>query len=459
MSSLVSLVIHAVVLVVLGLAWYVEPSLHHEPTSFTLTLPEEIDLSDDDGAIAVLAPGGGPTAVQPGHLVHVAEPVRITDSWDESETPRQEKTHVDLLAQPLGDWQAPSMSARGGGLEGRTAGRKGKLLHDRGGSPATESAVRRGLEWLAAHQRSDGSWWFNHHDGPCQGQCRNPGDFASTTASTALALLSFYGAGETHRQGDYKDVVNRGLYYLGTQMVVSPHGGDLQRGSMYGQGLAAIVLCEAYAMTGDENLKEFAQAALNFIMHAQHVEGGWRYLPGQPGDMTVTGWQLMAWKSGKMARLAVDDETIYRVTHFLDSLESDEGARYGYQNREVRATTTAIGLYCRMLTGWHREYPPMMRGVAHLDAQGPSAKDMYFNYYATQVMNHFDGPRWRRWNEKMTQQLIRDQATEGHEAGSWYYDHLHSTSGGRLYNTCMAIMTLEVYYRYMPLYGPAAIDE
>ena len=29
--------------------------------------------------------------------------------------------------------------------------------------------------------------------------------------------------------------------------------------------------------------------------------------------------------------------------------------------------------------------------------------------------------------------------------------------GGRLYNTAMAVMTLEVYYRYMPLYRGEAV--
>ena len=53
---------------------------------------------------------------------------------------------------------------------------------------------------------------------------------------------------------------------------------------------------------------------------------------------------------------------------------------------------------------------------------------------------------------KLRERLIAEQASEGHEAGSWYYPHQHSEVGGRLYNTCMALMTLEVYYRYMPLY-------
>jgi hypothetical protein len=309
------------------------------------------------------------------------------------------------------------------------------------------------------HQQTDGSWSFNHQAGPCRGHCRHPGDFSSSTASTALALLPFYGAGYTHRDGPYQDVVRQGLFYLANKMLMTDKGGDFQDGSMYGQGLSAIVLCEAYAMTRDDKLRPFAQAALDFIHTAQHIDGGWRYMPGQPGDTTVTGWQLMALKSGKMAGLTVSDDALYKITHFLHSVAAEDGSKYGYQNREARPATTATGLYSRMLTGWMRFHPSLAKGVAYLDQQGPSKDDMYFNYYATQVLNHYDGPAWQRWNKKMRDRLVQEQARRGHESGSWYYEHQHSVAGGRLYNTCMAIMTLEVYYRYMPLYGTAAFED
>ena len=78
---------------------------------------------------------------------------------------------------------------------------------------------------------------------------------------------------------------------------------------------------------------------------------------------------------------------------------------------------------------------------------------MYYNYYATQVMHHWQGSAWKRWNDRMRDYLIQTQANEGHENGSWYFEHTHSKKGGRLYNTAMAIMTLEVYYRYAKVFG------
>jgi hypothetical protein len=431
-----------------------------EPVELSLTVSQQEHLQVDDFGVPLGGDvGGAPPDTESGVPAQIESPSQVVASWEPIETAKTAPIAVQSTVLPGLNWATPTGAATGGGLEGRGGGLKGELVRGRGGNEQSETAVLRGLRWLVAHQRDDGGWRFNHHDGPCRGHCRHPGDFASTTASTALALLPFYGAGYTHKKGEFKEAVNRGLYYLGTQMFVTPHGGDFQQGSMYGQGLAAIVICEAYAMTRDENLKDFAQAAVDFICHAQHPEGGWRYLPGQPGDTTVTGWQLMALKSARMADLRVSYDVLYRVTQFLDGVEADQGAQYGYQTAEARPATTAIGLYCRMLTGWYHDHPALKRGVAYLDQHGPSPNDMYFNYYATQVMNHYDGPTWRRWNEKMRDQLVRDQATGGHESGSWYYDHKHSKVGGRLYNTCMAVMTLEVYYRYMPLYGPSAVDD
>lgn len=342
------------------------------------------------------------------------------------------------------------------GLKGRQGEQKSDLLRLRGGNEQSEGAVLRGLQWLAAHQSKDGAWRFDHQQGLCAGQCRNPGEFGSSTASTALALLPFFGAGYTHRDGQFKEVVYKGLYYLTRQMYRTKNGGDFREGSMYSQGLVTIVFCEAFAMTGDENIGQYAQAAIDFVQHAQHPGGGWRYDPGEPGDMTITGWQWMGLKSGQMAGLNVHSMTLSSASEFLDSLSSRDGTRYGYIDRKSRPTTTAIGLLLRMYDGWAQDDSRLKRGVEYLASLGPSKKNIYFNYYATQVMSHYEGPLWERWNERMRNRLVEEQADRGHEAGSWYYADEHSEDGGRLYNTAMAIMTLEVYYRYLPLYTPRA---
>jgi hypothetical protein len=383
-------------------------------------------------------------------LVRVPELVPWSVTGERVEVPAAE-----TIGQPL--------LQRGGGLDGRSAGSRRQLALAGGGSAASEAAVERGLAWLAAHQWQDGGWRFDLGATPsCQGACRNSGDFTSTTASTGLALLCFLGAGYTPQEGPYQELVARGLYYLSARMIITSFGGDLrdgEAGTMYAHAIATLALCEAYAMTGDENLAGPAQAAIDFIVNAQHEKGGWRYFPGEPGDTTVTGWQVAALKSGLLANLKVPYDVWRKVSAFLDSVQLERGAAYGYKGMsQVTTTTTAIGLFGRMMLGWPRDHRPLRKGMASVAARRPSRSHIYFNYYATMILHHFGGKGWERWNVRMREYLLKNQATAGHEWGSWYFEEPHSDPGGRLYTTTMAIMMLEVYYRYMPLYQDAMIE-
>jgi hypothetical protein len=379
---------------------------------------------------------------------------------------------------PKSDLMATIGSFTGSGLSGRGAAERGRMVASVGGTSESEAAVAMALKWFADHQNQDGSWSFDHRSGPCQGRCPDAGSLANCRAgATAMALLPFLGAGQTHQQGQYKHNVERGLYFLANHMRVRNEGGlqggDLSEvgGSMYSHGLAAITLCEAYAMTKDRKLMGPAQLSLNHIMYAQDpIGGGWRYRERTPGDTSVVGWQLMALKSGHMAYLSVAPSTIQGAMKFLDTVQADSGAKYGYTGPGQGPATTAVGLLCRMYLGWKHDHPALKRGVENLSRAGPSvtaAPDFYYNYYATQVMRQYCGEpgadghaMWEKWNAKMRDWLVEKQEKKGHAKGSWYVSGRHSDKGGRLYCTSMGTMILEVYYRHMPIYGTkAASDE
>ena len=363
----------------------------------------------------------------------------------------------DKLLAVTGAYTGDSFSGRG---EGRA-----QLAAAAGATPQSEQAVALALEWLAEHQMSDGGWNFDHtKSGKCDKKCRSPGSIPQArNAATGLALLPFLGAGQTHITGKYKKQVKDGLYYLKRSMKVSGQGGSFNQpgGQMYGHGICSIALCEAYAMTRDQTLRPPAQQSIDFICYAQDtVGGGWRYQPRTPGDTSVVGWQVMALKSGHMAYLRVPAKTVRGAYNFLDSVEADSGAQYGYTHpAEGRPATTAIGLLCRMYLGWKQDEPALIRGVQLLGDRGPSSSDMYYNYYATQVMRHMGGPSWERWNNVMREQMVSSQAAIGHERGSWFVTSRHGGRGGRLYCTSMATMILEVYYRHLPIYGKQSTQD
>lgn len=340
----------------------------------------------------------------------------------------------------------------GGGLQGRSADARGALAAKYGGTPASELAVENGLKWLARHQYPDGSWRLDFTGGPCDGRCANPGTREVTTAATGLTLMAFLGAGYTHQQGPYQQQVQNGLDYLKSRMRKTVFGGNLTDGSMYGQGIAVIALSEAYIMTKDESLRETIELAMQYIVTAQHQQGGWRYVPAQPGDTTVTGWQIMALKSCSMAGFDVPEQTIRKARKFLYSVGNDSDGFFGYQTKSKDPTSTAIGLLIQMFLGWDTQHRGMLAGTRYLQKLGPSENNIYFNYYATLTLFHSRHSSWESWNQQMRDYLIQTQSKTGHESGSWFFREKYGTVGGRLYTTAMAVMILEVYYRYLPLF-------
>jgi hypothetical protein len=328
-----------------------------------------------------------------------------------------------------------------------------------GGTPESEAAVEHGLQWLATHQGRDGSWSLNKFHTNCQGhgRCSGGGNENSDAAATALALLPFLVAGHTHRTaGKYQQNVARGLKWF---VEHQSKDGRLDSGGrqMYGHGLATIALCEAYGMTKDPALKEPAQKAVDFIVKAQHPRtGGWRYQPGDSGDTSVFGWQVMALKNGEAAGLTIPDKTWEGAKRWLASVEGNRpvGGLFGYTSPSPSSAMTAQGLLALQLMGIRRDDPRMQAGadylLKHLPRRGSDSS--YYWYHATQVMYHMQGKHWEAWNEKIRDLLVATQETKGGLAGSWDPVDSYEKAGGRIYSTSLRILMLEAYYRHMPLY-------
>ncbi len=339
-----------------------------------------------------------------------------------------------------------------------TAGRRA-AVQKYGGTAASEKSVNMGLAWLAGLQRDDGSWNLSE-----PGPGAESGMFQRTeVGATSLALLCFLGAGHTHAtDGPYREIVHKGLAYIGSQAEIVQGPADLRGASegnagMYVQGLATICISEAHALDPtDEDLRQLTQMAVRFIERAQDpAGGGWRYRPRQAGDTSVVGWQVMALQSAKAGRIKVSSSVLREARQFLhDARGDDDGATYRYTPNRGNATDsmTAVGLLCRMYLGWGRDHKPLQKGVQRLSAVGPSSRDVYYNYYATQVLRHFGGDLWDKWNLQMREQLVTTQITDGPAAGSWAPTDNHGIQAGQIYQTALSILTLEVYYRHLPLY-------
>jgi hypothetical protein len=255
---------------------------------------------------------------------------------------------------------------------------------------------------------------------------------------------------------EHQMVVRSAIDFLLTKVADS---GDLRDGeTMYSHGIATIALCEAYGMTGDPLLRDPAQRAVDFIASARNTtDGGWRYEPGMSGDTSVLGWQVMALASARRVGLSVDDEALNAAKSWLDLVSPRRApGLYSYQPGMPHThSMTAEAMFVQQLLGADREHPRMTQSATFISTELPDWQDganTYYWYYATLSLFQHQGDGWRQWNQALTRELLREQRDDGRAEGSWDPADRWSRIGGRIYQTALCTLSLEVYYRYLPLY-------
>ncbi|MCE9630667.1 MAG: squalene--hopene cyclase [Planctomycetia bacterium] len=346
----------------------------------------------------------------------------------------------------------------------RVGARRATAAAARGGSEATERAVQSALAWLAAAQAADGRWNAAEHgagvERAVQGNHRHGAGARSDHGVTGLALLAFLGAGNTHRDGPHAAVVERGMRFLvERQRADGSLAGDAEFfAALYCHGMATIAVAECLALTGDDALRQPLARAVARTLAMQHPHtGGWRYAAGDRGDTSQCGWQVMVLASARNAGMTGFDVAESRARGFLQSVSSGAAGGLAAYRRGERPTMamTAEALYCRLLLGMPAGMPAATEALGMIAASPPAATNYnaYTWYYATLASFHAGGPHWEQWNRQLQSALLPLQRRErGPLEGSWDPDPVWGGHGGRVYSTALSAMTLEVYYRHLPMH-------
>src|SRR3984957_8221160 len=461
-------------------------SLSSKPTDTILTTSIDKDEERPDQDLTIDDPGTDPTL--PNALPELqrveqqtVDAVVTQDNVGMPNSPNTDSAAVKLPGLNSNEQSNPgvigdmglALQGTGGdtgiinaSFAGRSGATKSQLIASNGGNRDSERAVAMGLAWLARQQKQDGSWVF---DGDSK---------AEVIASTGMALLPFLAAGETNKSGiTYQRQVHAGLTFLVRNCPSGANSGRLSA-NMYAQAIGTLALCEAYGMTKDKGfLLPSAHAAINYIQRAQGANGSWGYAFGANGDTSIVGWQVQALQAARLSKdIIVADAVIKKAIAFLNLAGGgSRQAAYGYNDNAGAApgtSLTAVGLLCRCyIDGWGPDNPGMAEGVAGLMKRAPGAGaakpalDMYYYYYATQVVHFFEGDEWKNWNEGPKQADgtrkggMRDWLVElqnkkdGANKGSWEPEPAFiGRSCGRLGTTALGLLTLEVYYRHLPLH-------
>jgi hypothetical protein len=356
----------------------------------------------------------------------------------------------------------------------RTADNRDQLVLEFGGSPESESAVEAGLNWLARHQNKDGSWSDDCLGiGPAS-VCEQSSACARVGtryrfAQTGLALLAFQAAGHfDFGDAQYSAHVRQGLDWLVEHQ--NEAGGFYDHPMqtyMYEHGIATFALAEACALAvaakrePDKRYMDALRAAVSFIENQQNEDGGWRYRQDrrEGSDTSVSGWPVLALKSAREAGIPIKDEIIRKIEGFFKSCEMGMDGRTGYTNRQPHTeATTGVGMLVHQFLLERPDSELVQQAAAYLAnhaetvwAANPGRQaDYYLWYNCTLAMNAAGGPEWERWNAVIRDLVISRQVDDkgGCARGSWPPDSVRGSAGGRIYTTALAVLTLEVYYRF-----------
>lgn len=340
----------------------------------------------------------------------------------------------------------------------RSQGR-GTLVEKGGGNPATETAVMAGLDWLARHQSSNGSWSCRNFTQCCQqGQpCSGAGCQWGDPAITGFALLCFFGIGANDVEGKYSQTVSKGLNYLLQIQTEDGCFGPKHSNYMYNHSIATIAMIEGSMMSRKKKYHQSACSAVQFLLAAQNQGLAWRYT-SQCGDndTSVTGWCMLALKAGQFAEIKVPPTAIEGGKRWLDKVTmAGEVPWVGYMSpidRSQQPCMTAVGTLCRILFQEKQDTSKILGGGQILSnflpewQDRPYSNDFYYWYYGTLAMYQLGGKNWELWNSALQKTLLTSQEKNGCVAGSW--NNGLYTDGGRVFWTCLAILSLQVYYRY-----------
>jgi len=320
-----------------------------------------------------------------------------------------------------------------------------------------DTAIDRGLGFLAAHRNRDGSFGTTPYMG--------------NVAVTSLGAMAFMAAGHQPNRGSYGYLVTDALKYILRQNGDRQHPGFIHNpqasphGPMYGHGFATLFLAEVSGMIPDKELAKEVhdklRLAVQCILNAQNPEGGWRYHPiARDADLSVTICQIMALRAARNAGVAVPENKVTKCVEYVKRCQDKLAGYFRYMVQGgggggMQAfARTAAGVVALYSAGIYKG-PEIEAGLRFLRDNRPNhgmfgrpdtlmKPDMHYfygHYYAVQAMWIAGGKYWSDWFPAIRDELLASQRADG----SWQ-DQICSH-----YATAMACIILQVPNNYLPI--------
>jgi len=321
-------------------------------------------------------------------------------------------------------------------------------LEETGGTPACDESVLKALRWLKEKQHDDGSW-----------------DNKNEVAMTGLALLAYLGHCETPESPEFGEtVLNATIFLIDTNMKnQGKMASDFKGHWCYEHAIATYALCECYTFSKSfgyniPNLEKATQDAVQWILNNPNKVGGWNYNYDEKArfDTSINAWHLQALKAAKTSGLEFNNLT-RGIKDALEAIAETQQKHGGFGYNKNGPVGSANGHFT--LTGAGTLCLQQHKGVSNGDARNginyltknsrfnfDETANLYEHYYTSQAMVNYGGEPWKTYNLLVRDELLRRQNSDG----SWPNPAGNEHQAGPIYNTCLATLMMEVYYRYLP---------
>jgi len=315
-------------------------------------------------------------------------------------------------------------------------------------TPEIRKAIEKGLAYMARRQDT-ASGAFGDSEG-------------TKLATTSICGMALLAGGNTPGRGKYGKNVTGAVKFV---LQCSTMRGYLQYASsnMYSHGFGALFLAEVYGMIPPHTelgpkVKKKLSEAIRLLEDVQNAEGGWWYNPvktsSMGADISVTVCETMALRAARNAGIHVDKRVVKRaIDCVLSAANPDGGFSYrvsGTRGSGGSAFPRSAGGVCILQGLGEHKHPSTKAGLKYLmrflpsasTAAGRSAFYYYGAYYSTQAMFSAGGEMWEKWYSSMAKELLAKQSSSGSWSGG---------RGGEVYSTGMALIALQLPYRYLPV--------
>jgi hypothetical protein len=330
--------------------------------------------------------------------------------------------------------------------------------------PQYQSAITKGLEWVAKTQHRDGHWEANGGTYP--------------SAMTGLAGMALLMEGSTLREGKYSTNIRRAVDWFMERsqrngLLGNPNNQSEAGRYMYGHGFGLLFLASVYGEEEDSDrrrrLEDVLTRAVQFTARAQSSKGGWYYLSRQDGgdadEGSVTVTQVQALRAARNAGIVVPKETIDKARDYLHKCTTASGGvQYSIHGGGDSLALTSAAIACGFSSGEY-ESPTVKKWIQYcqrITSGGGGGRrfghDEYTYYYYAQSVyflgeNRYaklfpeakeaDRVTWSKYRKQMFDQIIKSQTADG----SWNSGYI-----GPIFATSVYLTILQLDKGTLPIY-------